>query len=279
MPFGSARFSQLPPEPLVAVAKRTTNIASKGGSTMGEQISNYLATGLGQIVAFLPHLLSAIIILVVGYVLSRLVGSLVRRLLAKARFDVHVARRLHPRANAPGRAASSTVGSAVFWLGMLVTLSLTTRALQLVSLSDGIDRILGYVPRVIIAAVIVGIALAVANVVAELIGDVTSAWLARGARVAIIVLSVFMALDELGIARNIVMTTFAAVVGAAAVAAAVAFGIGNIDFARDYTRRLRRRGERTAAQEGKQPQTPYYPPGSGAHVPPVESTDTEPHTH
>lgn len=245
---------------------------------MGEQIRNYFATGLGQVVTFLPHLLSAVIILVVGYVLSRLVGSVVRRLLARAHFDGYVARRLHPKANAPGRPASTTVGSAVFWLGMLVTLSLTTRALQLAALSDGIDRILGYVPRVIVAAVIVGVAIAVANVLAELVSDVTNRWLARGARVAIITLSVFMALDELGIARNIVMTAFVAVMGAAAVAAAVAFGIGNIDLAREYTRRLERRGQRTATLE--KPTAPYYPPAEpGSRIPPVEPTDTGPRTH
>ncbi|MBI5546732.1 MAG: hypothetical protein HY901_22850 [Deltaproteobacteria bacterium] len=250
---------------------------------MVEQIRNYFATGIGQVVGFLPNLLSAVIIFVVGYALSRLAGSLVRRLLARLDFDPFINRRLHPRASAR-RPASSTVGSAVFWLGMLVTLSLTTRSLRLVSLSGGIDRILSYVPRVIVAAFIVGIAIAVANVVADLIGGVTSTWLARGARVAIITLSVFMALDQLGIARNIVMTTFAAVVGAAAVAAALALGVGNIDFARNYTRRLERRGERRAvAQEGERrerPLEPYYPTEPGARVPPpVEPTDTGPHTH
>jgi hypothetical protein len=246
---------------------------------MGEQIGSYFTAGLGQIVAFLPSLISAAIILVVGYALSRLVGSLVRRLLARVSFDSFIARRLRPRGSAPGHPASATVGSAVFWLGILVTLSLTTRALRLASLSGGIDRILSYVPRVIVAAFIVGIAISVANVVADLVGEVTSAWLARSARVAIIALSGFMALDELGIARSIVMTTFAALVGAAAVAAAIAFGIGNIDFARDFTRRLERRGQRAAAREGAQPSAPYYRPDTGARVPPVESTDTGPRTH
>jgi hypothetical protein len=248
---------------------------------MGGQISGYFAAGFGQIVAFLPHLLSGIIILVAGYALSRLVGSLARRLLARVSFDSFIARRLHPRANVPGRPASTTVGLAVFWLGMLVTLSATTRSLRLASLSEGLDRILGYVPRVIVAAFIVGIAIAVANVVADLISGVTSAWLARGARVAIIALSGFMALDELGIARNIVMMAFAAVVGAAAVAAAIAFGAGNIDYARSFTRRLERRGQRmAAAQEGAQaPPPPYYRPEPGAHVTPVEPTGAGPHTH
>ena len=245
---------------------------------MGGQIRDYFALGLGQIVAFLPNLFSAIIILAIGYGISRLLGSVTRRLLARVNFDTLVARRLHPKASGPTRPASMTMGSAVFWVGMLVTLSLTARALRLASLSYGLDRILSYVPRVIVAAFIVGVAIAVANVVASLISDVTSAWLARGARVAIIALSVFMALDELGIARNIVMMTFAAVVGSAAVAAAIAFGVGNIDFARDYTRRLERRGQRAGAREGEKPAV--YPPSErSVDVAPAEPTDTGPNLH
>lgn len=244
---------------------------------MGEQIGNYVAAGLGQIVAFLPHLVSAAIILIVGYALSRLVGSVVSRLLGRAHFDGYIARRLHSKASSPGRPASRTVGSAVFWLGMLVTLSLTTRALNLATLSNGLDRILGYVPRVVVAAFIVGIAIAVANVLADLISDVSSRWVARGARVGIITLSVFMALDELGIARNIVMMVFAAVMGAAAVAAAVAFGIGNIDAARDFTRRLERRNRRAGPEEQAVAQQ-YHPAERRADVPPLQTTDS-PRTH
>jgi hypothetical protein len=248
---------------------------------MGEQIMNYFAAGLGQIVAFLPNLVSAIIVFVVGYLLSRLLGSLVRRLLSRAQFDSFVARRLHPRANAPQRPASATLGSTVFWLGILVTLSLTARSLRLASLSQGFDRILGYVPRVIVAALIVGIAIAVANVISELIKDVGSAWLGRGARIAIIALSIFMALDQLGIAPNIVWTAFAAVIGAAAVAAAIAFGIGNIDAARDYSRRLQRRT--TAAREREQPTSERYAPPApeqGARLSPASPSDTgRPPTH
>lgn len=249
---------------------------------MGEQIRNYFATGIGQITAYLPALVSGIIILAIGYVVSRLLGGLVSRLLARARFDSFVARRLHPKAGAPGgRAASATTGSAVFWLGMLVTLSMAARALRLGTLSAGIDRILAYIPNVFVAAIIVGVAFAVANVLASFIANVSSAWLARGARVAIIALSIFMALDQLGIAQNIVLTAFAAVVGAAAVAAAIAFGVGGIDVARGWAQRWDRRGRAVAELRGEQP--PFYPEPPAPHVttPTVGPTgeDTGPRTH
>jgi len=236
---------------------------------MGQQIVSYFAGGLGQIVAFVPNLVSAIIVLAVGYLVARVLGSLTRRILARTRFDPFVAKRLRPRASTRERAASAATGSLVFWLGMLVTVSIAARSLRLTSLSYGIDRIIGYVPRVFVAALIVGIAIALANVVADLIGDATHTWLARGARVALIALASFMALDELGIARSIVMMLFAAVVGAAAVAAAIAFGIGNIDFAKDTTRRAQHRVEREAPDAlGERPMAPPRAPTDepGAHT-------------
>jgi len=84
---------------------------------------------------------------------------------------------------------------------------------------------------------------AVARFLSDMVAGMTSRWVANGVRIAIAALSVFMALDQLGVAPNIVNTAFAALVGAAAVAAAIAFGVGNIDLARDYSRRLRREAE------------------------------------
>ena len=81
---------------------------------MGEQIRSYFVSGLGQILTFLPNLISALIIFAVGYLLSRVVASLARRLLGRARFDAFVARHLRYGVVAK-RSASATVGAAVFW--------------------------------------------------------------------------------------------------------------------------------------------------------------------
>jgi hypothetical protein len=75
--------------------------------------------------------------------------------------------------------------------------------------------------------------------------------------VAIATLAVFMALDELGVAQRIVMTTFSLLVGAAAVAAAIAFGIGNIGLAGELGRRwARRAGETIDTRDNLSPLTP-----------------------
>ena len=216
-----------------------------------EQLRNSFYSAVGQVADYLPHLLSAIAIFAVGYLVSRAVGALVRRGLARTGFDRFVARRLHPRASPEHAPASRTLGSGAFGIGILVTTSLTAQALRLNTLADGLNSVIAYIPRVLVAAIIVGVAVAVARFLSDMVAGMTSRWVANGVRVAIIALSVFMALDQLGVARNIVSTAFAALVGAAAVAAAIAFGVGNIDLARDYSRRFRREAEAEADETAR----------------------------
>ncbi|HTP24563.1 MAG TPA: hypothetical protein VMK12_02740 [Anaeromyxobacteraceae bacterium] len=228
---------------------------------MAEQIRAYLTTGLGEVVAFLPNLISAVVIFVIGYLFSRVVAAVVRRVLVRTSFDAFTARHLRP-SGAGMRSPSATLASAVFWLGMLVTLSLTANSLRLATLTAGINEILAYVPRVIVAAIIVAVAIAVGNVLGDMMRGMGTVWLSRACRIAIIALAAFMALDQLGVARTVVTTTFAALLGAAAVAAAIAFGVGNIPLAREYCSRWAHQeegqlGERTAAdEEMEQPRPP-----------------------
>jgi hypothetical protein len=202
---------------------------------MGEQIKTYFSLGIGRITAFVPELLSALAILAVGWGLSRLLASLTQRLLMRVRFDRFMTERVHARS--AGRSPSEVVGSVVFWLGMLISFSLAARALHLDALATGINRILEYLPQVFVAAIIVAIGIGVANLVARLLEGTVQPPVVKAARVAIIVLASFMALDELGVARGIVMTIFAFALGSAAVAAAIAFGVGNRQLAGEYTRR------------------------------------------
>jgi hypothetical protein len=214
------------------------------------QIGSYFATGLGRIAAFLPNLLSAAIVVAIGYLLSRLAGSATRRLLSRTRLDEVAARRLHPRVGGLKGSASAALGSAVFWLGLLITASIAANSLGLAALSVGINRIVGYLPNLIVAVVIVVAGVAVSRVLAGIVDTSAGTLPARAAQVAVMVFAGFMALDQLGVARNIVMTTFVAFLGAAAIAAAIAFGIGNISTAREYSQRwaARRAQEKKIAE-------------------------------
>lgn len=226
---------------------------------MGQQIASQFAGGVGRITAYLPHLLSGLVILLVGYILARVLGGLTQRLLGRTGFDRWISRHVHHGAETR---PSQALGSAVFWIGMLVTAALAADAFQLYALGAGLKGILAYLPNVVVAAIILAVGIAVANLLANLIGDVTSNWAAKVARVAVIVLAAFMALDQLGVAEHIVMTTFGVLLGAAAVAAAIAFGIGNRQLAGELTRRWVQRG---GAREELEPPPPTEPELGARH--------------
>jgi hypothetical protein len=222
---------------------------------MGEKISGYFAASIGRITAFLPNLISAIVIVAIGYVLSRVARSVTTRLLARFGFDRFVERHAPPNKNV-GRHASQAVGGLVFWIGLLVTASMASEALALETLSRGLGRILEVVPRALVAVVIVGVAVALGNVASSLLGGV----MAKAARAGVILLGAFMALDQLGVARSIVLTLFTALIGAVAIAAAVAFGIGAIPAARELAARWARAGRGLAEKGGAEPRVPPREP-------------------
>ncbi len=226
---------------------------------MVEQLVLNFQAVFGRIVGYLPSLLSGILILAVGYVLSLVVSRLAARILGRTRFDQFATERLRYRPAAARRSASSTVGRVVFWLGMLVTLSMTANALGLAALSTGLNRILGFVPNLLVAAVIIGVATVLANLAANMLGDVGHGWASRLARTAIMVFAAFMALNQLGIATAVVTTTFAVLLGSVAVAAAIAFGVGNIHLAGELTRNWTRRGrERITRERVERPRVEEY---------------------
>jgi hypothetical protein len=129
-------------------------------------------------------------------------------------------------------------GRIVFWLLSLVTVGVAVDALHLAWLSAGVARILAYIPNLLAAGAIVAVAYVVGNFVytratAREDAPRTFARLARG---AIYVLAGFMALQQLGIATAIVTTAFTVALAGMAIAAALAFGLGNRDLAGRVTR-------------------------------------------
>ena len=209
---------------------------------MGQRITSYFADGVGHVVSFLPQLISAVIILAIGWAVAVILRAVASRLLGGVHFDRLVERRVHRKATSKG-SPTKGVAAVVYWLTMLVAVTMASRALGLDTLAAGLSRIIGYIPHVLVACVIVVVGAAVGRLIGDLVADMASRTLANVARGAVLALALFMALDELQVAHGIVMTTFALLLGAAAVAGAIAFGLGNRDLAAQYTRRLVRRAE------------------------------------
>ena len=201
-------------------------------------ISNSIERGFTVFFSWLPSLLAALAILVVGYIIAKVVGKLVGRVLHRAGFD----RALH---SSPGggfvrklsSSPSGLLGQITFWALFLGALSLAVTALGIDALTAFLGEIYAYLPNVLAALLIFlvagAIAAAVATLATRFLGDTgLGRVVATAAPILVMTIATFMILDQLKIAENIVVITYAALIGSIALGAALAFGLGGRDVAR-----------------------------------------------
>ncbi len=197
-----------------------------------------------QIVDFIPALLGAVIILLAGYLLAKVVEKLVFRVLRRIKLNEMLERGgvMEAVERSGSRLDPARVISAlIFWFIMFAVILLAGNALGLESLANVFSELVSYIPSVIAAVVIMIVGIVLGGFVGGLImasagGLHGGPALARVGRIGVIVLAVFMALQELGIATEIVTTAFAILFGAVALALALSFGLGNRDLAGELTR-------------------------------------------
>src|SRR5919109_1082271 len=207
--------------------------------------SQRLQTSFAQVFGeLIPALLGALIIVFAGYLLARVLEKLVERFLRRIRLNSLLERGGVTQAvERSGSEVNPTrvLSKLVFWLVMFAVILIAANALGLQSLANVFSELVSYLPSVIAAIVIILIGIVLGGVVGGLIAAAVGAMrggraLARIGRGGVILLAVFMALQELGIATDIVTTAFAILFGAIALALALAFGLGNRDLAGEVTR-------------------------------------------
>jgi hypothetical protein len=232
------------------------------------ELLDRLAVGWSELTDILPGLLAAIIIMLAGYILARQLRRWSDRTLTRIEF-----RRL---AEAGGFTEAAervridpvqAVGSLVFWLTMLVAVLLASSALGLENVREMFGRMLSFIPTLISGTVIIILGMIIGEFLRALIvasaggveGVVTVAKLSKGAMVGI---AFFMALQEVGVSEEIVTAAFTLVLGAVALAAGLAFGLGNRDLAGALTRRWYEEGRRRSRERRRQ--------NPGGEAPPAE---------
>ena len=203
-----------------------------------------LQQSFAQLGVFVPSLFGALVILFAGYLLAKLVEKGTARLLRRVRLNDMLERGGVMQAverSGTHLNPSRVIANLLFWLVMFVVLVVAANALGFQSLANVFSELVSYIPSVIAAIVIVIVGIVLGGFVGGIImasagGLHGGPTLARVGRIGIIVIAVFMALQELGIATDIVTTAFAILFGAVALALALSFGLGNRELAGEITR-------------------------------------------
>ena len=207
---------------------------------------------------YVPALFGALMLLFAGYVVAKLIEKGTHRLLRKLHFNtllerggvMHAVDRSGLHLN-----PAKVIAKFLFWIVMFAVLLFAASVIGLDSLTNVMQELVSYIPSVIAAIVIVIVGIVLGGFVGGLIMASAGAihggpTLARVGRGGVTVLAVFMALQELGVATDIVTTAFAILFGAVALALSLSFGLGNRELAGEVTRAWyeRYRAEREAIE-------------------------------
>lgn len=217
-----------------------------------------LQESFGQLAEIVPALAGALVILFAGYLLAKLLEKGTERALSRLGLNDLLERGgVLDAVERTGSHFNPTrvVGKTLFWMVMFVVIIVAANALGMNSLADVFTQLVAYLPSLMSAIVIMIIGIVLGRFTGGLIMASAGAvqggpTLARVGRWGVVMLAIFMALQELGIATDIVTTAFAILFGAVALGLALAFGLGNRELAGQVTREWyeRYRAEREAIE-------------------------------
>ncbi len=224
-----------------------------------------IRASLYQVGEFLPRVLLAVVILVVGWLLAKAVRFASVRMLRAINFNVVTEKAGIDGFLKQGGGEADTIhvlGLLVYWLVLLAALMVAFNSMGLAYVTDLIGRIVLFVPKVMVAVLILAFGAYFARFVGSAvetycknvgIGD--AELLGRFALYAIMTFVILMALDDLGLG-DIIQHTFLILVAAVGLALALAFGIGGAKRAGELMERWSRRSPDAPAEHKGRPPGP-----------------------
>jgi hypothetical protein len=224
---------------LVQVAPVQTTTVVRPGFT--ETLMMSFRDAFTMIVGAIPRILGFIIIVAIGWFVSSLLAKAVTGLLRAIRFDELMQKAgLSDFMNKMGTGIDSVgiIAGIVKWIVRVVVLLVAFDTLGLPAVSDVMRQLLLWLPNLVVAIFVLFIGGIAARAVGNIVRGATAEGgfsnpetLANISRTAVWAFAIVVAINQLGIATNLINTLFTGFVGALAIALGLAFGLGGRDLA------------------------------------------------
>ncbi|MGX7393378.1 mechanosensitive ion channel [Carnobacterium mobile] len=222
--------------PVITVALETLQIRS---------IAEPIIMVLNQVLAAIPNIIVAVILIGVGVILAKFVGDLITGLLQGTGIN-----KLNRYLTTPGKVSSSmdlanVIGQVIQAVLIVFFVVEALNVLNLEVLNTIGQAVIAYLPLVISALLILGIGIIGGTILGNFISQTTGSRMSGNiVKYILIVMSVFMGLDQLKFATSIVNFAFLLILGGLSVAFAISFGIGGREFAKRQLERLETKMEK-----------------------------------
>ena len=206
-----------------------------------------------KIFAAVPNIIAAVLVLAIFYFIGTFLAKLVTKALNGIHFDeLPVKLGLAKKAPTGAGSASNVVGYIVMVFIMLFAIIMAADLLGFAAVNEMIAVLTQFLGLVLLGAVVIGIGILVANFLANILrSGGRSEALVSLVRISIIVLSVLLGIRAMGFANDLILLGFGLALGAAAIAAAIAFGLGGRQVAGELLARWTKTGESTDKTSGR----------------------------
>lgn len=217
--------------------------------TWGDVIVASLQQSWAAVAAFLPLFVGALVVFIIGWIVAVALGTLVEQVVRALRVDALLQRLEIERALERGGVrlnSGAFIGALVRWFVIVVFLLAAANILGLSQVSDFLRQVLFYIPNVVVSALILVIALKVAEVVERAARSSLEAAGLRGAvvgvmaRWAIWTFAIVAVLLQLGVATVLIQTLITGLVAMLAIAFGLAFGLGGKEAATSFIEKVKR---------------------------------------
>jgi hypothetical protein len=194
-----------------------------------------------QLGSFLPKILGALVILVVGWIIAKIIKAVFIKALNFFRLNFLAEKAGIEKFLKDGGVKLSSIeiiGALAYWLIMLIVLLAAFNSLGLSVASELFRQIVLYIPNVFVAVAILIIGLFLANFISEIlltylknVGVEKADVMSNIGYYAVVIFAVLIALDQLNIGTDIINSAFKYIIGGICLALALAFGLGGREWA------------------------------------------------
>jgi hypothetical protein len=189
-----------------------------------------------KIFGYVPSLAGAIVILVVGWLVAKLIEAVIVRLLKAIRLDAVSDKAGITAVLAKGDikvSLSDIIGALIYWIVVLVVIATALSALNLGIAADLITRLVEYVPSILAAIFILVVGALLGNFVATVVrtaasnaGISNAKILAQITQIVIVIMSFIIAIEQLKIATTLIILSINIILMSIGLGLAIAFGLG-----------------------------------------------------
>ena len=191
-------------------------------------------TVLSQIGQFLLNVVAVLIILLVGWINSKIVRTLVTKVLRRAdSFSERIGLDDLLAKGGISYSFSELLGAISYWVGLLITFMVAVNAIGLTIVATLLNSIVLYIPNVVVAIFVLVIGMFIATLLRNLVqtaannaGLAQTKVLAKAVEVIVMVFAIIIALEQLGIGAKIIELTVSILLTSLGLGVALAFGLG-----------------------------------------------------